>query len=80
MVVGEVVAVVEVKLSHTGVAERELRDLYGPLVAFLWPRPQVLVEVCKYWGESGGRLVESLEEALSLASSPPPFVVWHWRG
>lgn len=46
------VVICEMKLRHTGKAERQLRDKYLPLVSELFPAPQWkirLVEIYKYW-------------------------------
>lgn len=49
-VLGGVITVIEIKYNHTPLAWWQLRQLYGPIVQFLFPSFHVQVcEVCKWY-------------------------------
>jgi hypothetical protein len=77
--------VLEVKLSYTRDAWRQLENLYSPVVGRMWGMPVVGVQVCKgLAGRFGGPesevvVVKSLRRGVALAQAGGR-VVLHWAG
>lgn len=69
----------ECKLTQTVRAELQLRELYLPLLAHVYSRPVVGVQVCKYLvAEPGERLIKGPEAAF--AKGDLTIWTWHWLG
>jgi len=69
--------VFECKLKRTLDADIQLRDVYLPLVAHIWPqRKWRCVAVCQYWAGSieGLRVVTTFDKVLQINE---PLIWWH---
>lgn len=71
------VLVVECKLTQTEVAEVQLRELYGPLLRFLYKKPVVLVQAFKNMRQRPDYSVRSLMR-LKARHSGRRVYSWHY--
>jgi hypothetical protein len=80
LILPDVLAILDSKLTHTPMAERQLRGLYLPLAACIWPgRVTLCVEVCHNVG-GGGVTTGYVRELEDVFSVDLPLYTWHWLG
>lgn len=68
-----VVVLLESKLTQVDVAWPQMRELYSPLLEWVYQRRVCCIQVCKHLSHEGDPIVASPRELKDG-------VVWHWLG
>ena len=78
LLAGDMVLLMEIKLTQTDTAEQQLEDLYRPLLRHIYGQPVVCLQICKTLRYVPQDLVEGPEDLL--ARPEPGCFTWHYRG